>query len=121
MTGLGGLLSGLPVFAAAPEAEGHGTDAVIAALHHRGETIHMWVPPVKLIASAITSGTGGTDLGRLRLAGEPLAPAGCPGAAALPPRHLGGAALAAEILYPHERKVEAVVAALIAASVGYTT
>jgi CIC family chloride channel protein len=43
-----------------------------------------------------------------------------PGAAALPSRFLGGAALASEILYPHEAKVEAVVAALIAATVGYT-
>jgi hypothetical protein len=40
-----------------------------------------------------------------------------PGAAALPSRFLGGAALASEILYPHEAKVEAVVAALIAATV----
>jgi H+/Cl- antiporter ClcA len=79
VTGFGGLLSSLPVFAPAPEAEGHGTDAVIATLHRRGETIRMWVPLVKLIASAITTGTGGRNLGRLRLAGEPLAPAGCQG------------------------------------------
>ncbi len=32
---LGGLISGVLVFTLAPEAEGHGTDAVIAAYHHR--------------------------------------------------------------------------------------
>ncbi len=34
---IGGLLSGLLVFSIAPEAEGHGTDAAIAAYHyHQG-------------------------------------------------------------------------------------
>src|SRR5271156_3907856 len=32
---VGGLLSGLIVFTFAPEAEGHGTDAAIAAYHYR--------------------------------------------------------------------------------------
>ena len=32
---VGGLLSGLLVYSLAPEAEGHGTDAVIAAYHLR--------------------------------------------------------------------------------------
>lgn len=31
---LGGLLAGIIVFRLAPEAEGHGTDAAIAAFHH---------------------------------------------------------------------------------------
>jgi len=33
---LGGLVSGVIVYLIAPEAEGHGTDAMIDAFHHRG-------------------------------------------------------------------------------------
>ena len=36
VTTLGGLISGLIVFTLAPEAEGHGTDAAIAAFHRFG-------------------------------------------------------------------------------------
>jgi CIC family chloride channel protein len=57
---LGGLLSGLLVFTIAPEAEGHGTDAAIAAYHHRQGQIRPRVPLVKILASALTIGTGGS-------------------------------------------------------------
>jgi len=57
---LGGLISGLLVFTIAPEAEGHGTDAVIAAYHHGQGRIRPRVPLVKVIASALTLGTGGS-------------------------------------------------------------
>ena len=57
---LGGLLSGIIVFRLAPEAEGHGTDAAIAAFHHRPRGIRGRVPIVKLVASAITIGSGGS-------------------------------------------------------------
>lgn len=56
----GGLLSGLLVFSVAPEAEGHGTDAVIDAFHNRGGAMRARIPLVKLIASALTIGTGGS-------------------------------------------------------------
>ena len=56
----GGLLSGLIVLHFAPEAEGHGTDAAIAAFHHKRGYIRPIVPPVKLISSALTIGTGGS-------------------------------------------------------------
>lgn len=59
-TGLGGLLSGILVFRFAPEAEGHGTDAAIDAIHHRGARIRARIPLVKLVASAITIGSGGS-------------------------------------------------------------
>src|SRR6516162_9063503 len=49
---VGGLLSGLLVFTFAPEAEGHGTDAAIAAYHHRQGLIRPRVPLIKIIASA---------------------------------------------------------------------
>ncbi|MGH2479533.1 MAG: chloride channel protein, partial [Ktedonobacteraceae bacterium] len=59
VTGAGGLLSGIIVFKLAPEAEGHGTDAAIKAFHE-GTTIRARIPLVKLVASAITIGTGGS-------------------------------------------------------------
>ena len=57
---LGGILSGFLVFTLAPEAEGHGTDAAIAAYHYHQGRIRPRVPLVKLIASALTLGTGGS-------------------------------------------------------------
>ncbi|HEX3602429.1 MAG TPA: chloride channel protein [Lacipirellulaceae bacterium] len=57
---VGGLLSGWFVLRFAPEAEGHGTDAAIAAFHHKRGYIRPIVPPIKLIASALTIGTGGS-------------------------------------------------------------
>ena len=57
---LGGLVSGILVFKLAPEAEGHGTDAVISAYHHRNGLIRPRVPLVKIVASAVTLGTGGS-------------------------------------------------------------
>jgi CIC family chloride channel protein len=57
---LGGIVSGVLVFTLAPEAEGHGTDAVIAAYHHHQGQIRPRVPLVKIVASAITLGTGGS-------------------------------------------------------------
>jgi CIC family chloride channel protein len=57
---LGGLVSGLLVFSIAPEAEGHGTDAMIEAFHYRGGFIRKRVPFVKILASAITIGSGGS-------------------------------------------------------------
>jgi CIC family chloride channel protein len=60
VTTLGGLISGLLVFGLAPEAEGHGTDAVVNAFHHQGGKLRLRVAPLKLIASAITIGSGGS-------------------------------------------------------------
>ncbi|HZZ72881.1 MAG TPA: chloride channel protein [Pirellulales bacterium] len=57
---IGGLLSGVLVFTLAPEAEGHGTDAVIEAYHQQQGLIRPRVPLVKIVASALTIGTGGS-------------------------------------------------------------
>jgi CIC family chloride channel protein len=57
---IGGLLSGLLIYSLAPEAEGHGTDAVIDAFHRRRGVIRGRVPFVKTIASVLTIGTGGS-------------------------------------------------------------
>ncbi len=60
MPTVGGVLSGVLVYTLAPEAEGHGTDAAIAAYHHYQGYIRPRVPIVKIIASALTLGTGGS-------------------------------------------------------------
>jgi CIC family chloride channel protein len=57
---IGGLAAGLLVFLLAPEAEGHGTDAMIEAFHHAGGLIRKRVPPIKVLASALTIGSGGS-------------------------------------------------------------
>lgn len=57
---LGGLVTGLIVYTLAPEAEGHGTDAMIRAFHREGGLLRARVPIVKIVASAITLGTGGS-------------------------------------------------------------
>jgi CIC family chloride channel protein len=59
-TTLGGLLSGWLVYTWAPEAEGHGTDTVVKAFHRAGGFIRARVAPLKLVASAITIGSGGS-------------------------------------------------------------
>jgi len=59
-TTLGGLLCGLLVYTLAPEAEGHGTDAAVAAYHFHGGKVRPIVPAVKAVASAITIGSGGS-------------------------------------------------------------
>jgi CIC family chloride channel protein len=55
-----GLLVGWIVQTFAPEAEGHGTDAVINSYHRKRAVLRKRVAPVKLIASALTIGSGGS-------------------------------------------------------------
>ena len=57
---LGGILSGVLVYTFAPEAEGHGTDSAIAAYHYHQGQIRPRVPLIKIVASALTLGTGGS-------------------------------------------------------------
>lgn len=140
ITTAGGLLAGIIVFSLAPEAEGHGTDAAIAAFH-QGKPIRARIPLVKMIASAITIGSGGSGgregpsaqisagfgslLGGLlhldaqdrRIA---IATGIGAGIGAIFRAPLGGAVLAAEILYIHDLEVEAIIPALIASIIGYS-
>jgi H+/Cl- antiporter ClcA len=58
---LGALVSGWLVFTWAPEAEGHGTDAAIDAVHHNPRGIRLRAVAVKLVASALTIGSGGRE------------------------------------------------------------
>ena len=60
VTTVGALLSALIVARFAPEAEGHGTDAAIEAVHTDPRSIRSRVVLVKLVASALTIGSGGS-------------------------------------------------------------
>lgn len=59
-TTLGGLISGILVYSLAPEAEGHGTDTAVKSFHRAAGFIRARVPFLKMIASAITIGSGGS-------------------------------------------------------------
>lgn len=140
---LGGILSGLLVFTLAPEAEGHGTDAAIAAFHHRQGRIRPRVPFVKLIASAVTIGTGGSGgregpiaqigAGFGSFAGHlfGLKPVECrilmaagmgAGVAAIFRAPLAGALFAAEVLYRSaDFESDVIVPAALASTTAYCT
>ena len=120
MVGLGALLGGIIVFRFAPEAEGHGTDAAISAVHHNPRGIRFRAVIVKIVASALTIGAGGSG-GREGPTGQisagfasllarelDLSPADAriavvtgigSGIGAIFGAPLGGAVLATEILY----------------------
>ncbi len=141
VTTLGGLIAGVIVFTLAPEAEGHGTDAAIDAFHHKAGHIRARIPPIKLVASAVTIGSGGSA-GRegptaqiaagfgswvsevLHLSAEDrriaLAVGMGAGIGAIFKAPLGGAILAAEILYIRDFELAAIVPGFIASVVGYT-
>lgn len=59
-TTVGGLLVGILVQRLAPETEGHGTDTVVHAFHRTQGVLRPRVTPIKLIASALTIGSGGS-------------------------------------------------------------
>jgi CIC family chloride channel protein len=140
---IGGLASGFLVYSLAPEAEGHGTDAAIAAYHFKGGQIRPRVPLVKLIASAITLGTGGSGgregpiaqigagfgsflggLLRLRPAERRVLMAAGMGAgvAAIFRAPLAGALFAAEVLYRSpDFESEVIIPAALASIAAYCT
>lgn len=140
---IGGLLCGYIVYTYAPEAEGHGTDSVIAAYHQRQGLIRPRVPIVKIIASTFTLGTGGSG-GRegpiaqigagfgsylatlLKMSPSErrvLAAAGMgAGIAAVFRAPLAGALFAAEVLYwSPEFEAEVILPAALASVVSYCT
>jgi CIC family chloride channel protein len=141
VTTLGGLIVGVLVSKLAPEAEGHGTDAVIGAIHHESGHLRARVAPIKLVASAITIGSGGSG-GREGPTGQISASFGSlladwlhlsdqdrriavavgmgAGIGAIFRAPLGGAVLAAEVLYIYDIEVEVLLPALMASIVGYS-
>ncbi len=138
---LGGLVSGVIVYAFAPEAAGPGTDAAIDAFHNRRGVVRARVPFVKTIASAITLGTGGSAgregpiaqigagfgsmvAGALGLSDRDrrilLAAGMGAGVGAIFRSPLAGALFSAEILYREEElESDVIVPAAFSAIVGY--
>ncbi len=135
----GGLLSGILVYTLAPEAEGHGTDAAIRAFHG-GKKVRWRVPLLKAITAVLTISTGGSagregptaqmsagfgsiaaDLLGLSARERRLAIATGVGAGigTIFMAPLGGAILAAEILYKQDFETEAIVPAFLASVIGY--
>jgi CIC family chloride channel protein len=138
---IGGLLSGLLVYSLAPEAEGHGTDAVIRAFHRMRGDIRGRVPIVKALATAVTIGSGGS-------AGRegPIAQIGAGfgsflaslfdlsdrdkrvlvvcgmagGIGSIFRSPFGGAIFAIEVLYRRDYEVEAMIPAFTSSIVAYT-
>ena len=60
VTTAGALLSALIVARLAPEAAGHGTDEAIEAVHGDPRAIRVRAALVKMVASALTIGSGGS-------------------------------------------------------------
>ena len=141
VTTVGGLLSGILVYGFAPEAEGHGTDAAIDAFHNKKGAIRSRIPIVKLVASAITIGSGGSAgregptaqigagfgsfLGKkLHLSSKDRRIAVAigigAGIGAIFKAPFGGAIMSAEILYLGDFEVETLLPAFIASTVGYS-
>jgi len=137
----GGAISGLLVYSLAPEAEGHGTDAAISAYHYREGKVRWRVIPIKLIASAFTIGSGGSagregptaqlsagigsmiaDLMGLTPEDRRRAVAVGIGAGigTIFKTPIGGAILAAEILYKRDLEPDVIFPALVASAVGYS-
>jgi H+/Cl- antiporter ClcA/CBS domain-containing protein len=140
VVGLGALLGAILVFRFAPEAEGHGTDAAISAVHHNPRGIRFRAVIVKIVASALTIGSGGSG-GREGPTGQisagfasllarelDLSPADAriavvtgigSGIGAIFGAPLGGAVLATEILYRDDFDAEALLPSFVASLVGY--
>src|SRR5664280_3167024 len=124
----------------APEAEGHGTDAAISAVHHNPRGIRFRAVIVKIVASALTIGSGGSG-GREGPTGQisagfasllarelDLSPADAriammagigSGIGAIFGAPLGGAVLATEILYRDDFDAEALLPSFVASILGY--
>ncbi len=138
--GLGGLFTGFIVYTFAPEAEGHGTDAAIEAFHERSGRTRVRVIPIKLIASAVTIGSGGAagregptaQIGggfgsfiadRLRLGAverrKALAAGIGSGIGAIFRAPLGGAMMGAEVLYKHDFEADVILMGLISSIVAF--
>lgn len=136
----GALVSALLVARLAPEAEGHGTDAAISAVHHGPTSIRARVSLVKIVASAITIGSGGSGgregptaqisagFGSLLARRLRLSPADAriavtvgigSGIGAIFRAPLGGAVLGAEIPYRDDVETDALIPSVVASIVGF--
>ena len=140
MPALGGLIAGLIIYSFAPEAEGHGTDAIIDAFHNKKGVIRKRVPLIKAIASAITIGSGGSAgregpiaqigggfgsfLGSKLKLGERetrtmLVCGAAAGIGAMFKAPLGSALFGTEVLYKRDFEMESMIPAIVSSVVAY--
>jgi len=136
----GGLAAGFLVFTWAPEAEGHGTDAAIEAVHKNPRGIRLRAVVVKIVASALTIGSGGSGgregptaqisagFGSLLARVLDLSPEDGriavsvgigSGIGAIFSAPLGGAVLAADVVYREDFEYEALVPGFFASIIAY--
>ena len=138
---LGGLISGLLVYTFAPEAEGHGTDSVIDAIHRRWCRIRWRVPLIKSLASAVTISSGGSagkegpiaqiaagvgavlsDVLHLHLRDKRviLISGLAAGIGSIFKSPLGASIFAVEVMYKRDFEIEALIPAILSSIIGYT-
>jgi H+/Cl- antiporter ClcA len=136
----GALGAGFLVFTWAPEAEGHGTDAAIDAVHYNPRGIRLRAVVIKILASALTIGSGGSGgregptaqisagFGSLLARVLDLSPEDGriavsvgigSGIGAIFSAPLGGAVLAADIVYREDFEYPALVPGLFASAIAY--
>ena len=140
VVGGGALAAALLVYFFAPEAEGHGTDAAIAAVHANPKGLRGRVAVVKMLASALTIGSGGSggregptaqisatfgsNLSRslnLTPADSRIAVAAgiASGIGAIFRAPLGGAVLGAELVFRDDVEVEALLPSIVSSVVSF--
>jgi len=141
VTTIGGLISGVLVYVWAPEAEGHGTDAVIDAFHNLRGKIRKRIPIIKTLSSVAIIGSGGSagregpiaQIGAgfgswvtsfLHLSERDRRIAVICGAAggigSIFKAPLGGAIFSIEVLYHRDFEAEALVPSFISSMVAYS-
>ncbi|PMP84528.1 MAG: tRNA (uracil-5-)-methyltransferase [Thermodesulfobium narugense] len=138
---LGGLISGLLIYKFAPEASGAGTNAAIKAYHFEKAIINIKTTFIKLLASTLTIGAGGTSgrEGPMSLIGAGLGSfiaqklnlsererrialaAGLgAGLGAVFRAPLAGAIVGAEVFYKKDFEIQSMLSCFIAAIIAYT-
>lgn len=136
----GALVAGLLVAAFAPEAKGHGTDAAIHAVHHEPTALRGRVALVKIVASSLVIGSGGSGgregpaaqisatvvsmlCGRFRVprrdARIAVSAGMAAGIGAIFRAPLGGALLGAELLYRNDLEADAIMPSLVSSITAY--
>lgn len=139
-TTLGGLISGYLVYKLSPGSEGLGINAAINAFHNLSYKIKNRTPAVKLVASAVVIGSGGSagrdgpvalisavfgsfisDVFKLDDHDRRIVMASAIGAGigSIFMAPIGGAIMSTEILYRKDFEVESLIPATIASLVGY--
>ena len=137
----GGLLCGALVQWLAPSAAGAGTDAYVDAFHRKAGKVSLLVPPVKIVASLITLGSGGvagregpiiqsaggigSAVARMFKLGPRerrilLVAGAAAGAGAMFRTPLGAALYAIEVLYYEDFETDAIMPSVIASVTAYS-